>query len=135
MLQISILDIIVLLFTFFLLFIIRKVVACLLLSLLYLFCLCDRFRNHDSEPPPSLFYSQSDSSFEVTLHSSGQLLLGPSTSSRDGHVLNGKAAHGGRRVGGSGVLISSEPLNYESEQWHLVPANSMIVVTAGNLMT
>jgi len=86
------------------------------------FCVSDgkvvvaaRFRNHSDQTPPSLFYSQGVG-FECSMHTNGHMLLTQSVSNKD--------------VSDSGVVISSEPLNYDSDQWILLPPNHLVLVTS-----
>jgi len=72
-----------------------------------------RFRNSDEEEPPSLYYTKR------FRYRSGSDLSSCKTV---------KSCLGGNPF--QSVVISSEPLNYEEDEWDLIPKNYMMIITS-----
>ncbi|KAB8360928.1 hypothetical protein FH972_024660 [Carpinus fangiana] len=76
-----------------------------------------RFRNHETEQPPSLYWSDTAG---VTLNS--KFPDRPDDASTNFNALKKKEEHGKH------IIVASEPTTYKEKEWHLIKQNEMILV-------
>ncbi|KAH9880368.1 hypothetical protein IAQ61_000659 [Plenodomus lingam] len=81
-----------------------------------------RFRNHASQQPPSLYWSES----------AGRTLNTKFPGHPDGaHVRNEEAVMGAEEKMGRHTIVASEPTTYEEKEWHLIGRNCALLVDEG----
>ncbi|CAJ2503563.1 Uu.00g109570.m01.CDS01 [Anthostomella pinea] len=88
------------------------------------FCVTDgqklvacRFRNHASEQPPSLYWSEF----------AGRMLNRKYPGDPDGVKTDPEPAEQGEKIG-KHTIVASEPTTYDEKEWHLIGRNCMLLV-------
>ncbi|PVH91851.1 N-terminal nucleophile aminohydrolase [Periconia macrospinosa] len=97
------------------------------------FCVTDgekmvaiRFRNHETQQPPSLYWSES----------AGRTLNGKFPGSPDGEDgVNEEAVMGEEDGIGKHTIIASEPTTYDEKEWHLIGKNCALTVDENGVET
>lgn len=76
-----------------------------------------RFRNHATEQPPSLYWSEF----------AGRTLNEKYPGNPDGWMMNKNATKDAEEHG-KHTIIASEPTTYDEKEWHLITANCSLTV-------
>lgn len=84
-----------------------------------------RFRNHASQQPPSLYWS----------NVAGKLLNRKYPGHPDADVRNHEQVVGDEASMGRHTIVSSEPTTYDEKDWHLISRNCMLLVDENGVET
>ena len=77
-----------------------------------------RFRNHATQQPPSLYWSEF----------AGRSLNTKYPGLPDNDAVNEEAVHGAEKRIGKHTIVASEPTTYDEKEWHLISRNSALLV-------
>jgi glutamine amidotransferase len=77
-----------------------------------------RFRNHATQQPPSLYWSEF----------AGRSLNTKYPGLPDSDAVNEEAVHGEEKRIGKHTIVASEPTTYDEKEWHLISRNSALLV-------
>lgn len=82
-----------------------------------------RFRNHETEQPPSLYYSTTAGVY-LNRKFPGHPDFKNAQNSTDGIAIKPAKEHGKH------AIVASEPTTFKEEDWDLVPKNHFVLVDA-----